>query len=65
MLRVFADAGLNATRRLEDGVVELTMPIPRSAGLGETSRYLDAVAGREQQAEWPAWNRCSPRARSR
>ena len=51
MLRVFADAGLNATRRLEDGVVELTMPIPRSVGLGEPSRYLDAVAGREQQAE--------------
>ena len=51
MLRVFADAGLNATRRLEDGVVELVMPIPRSAGLGETSHYLDAVAGREQQAD--------------
>ena len=51
MLRVFADAGLSATRRLEDGVVELTMPIPRSAGLGEPSRYLDAVAGREQRAD--------------
>ena len=51
MLRVFADAGLNATRRLDDGVVELTMPIPRSAGLGEPSRYLDAVAGREQRAD--------------
>ena len=33
MLRVFADAGLNATRRLEDGVVELThTAIPRSVG---------------------------------
>jgi acyl-CoA synthetase (NDP forming)/GNAT superfamily N-acetyltransferase len=51
MLRVFADAGLSATRRLDDGVVELTMPIPRSAGLGEPSRYLDAVAGREQRAD--------------
>ncbi|HEY2130347.1 MAG TPA: GNAT family N-acetyltransferase [Streptosporangiaceae bacterium] len=51
MLRVFADAGLSATRRLDDGVVELTMPIPRSAGLGEASPYLDAVAGREQRAD--------------
>jgi len=51
MLRVFADAGLSATRRLEDGVVELIMPIPRSAGLGEPSHYLDAVAGREQRAD--------------
>ena len=51
MLRVFADAGLSATRRLEDGVVELTMPIPRSAGLGEASPYLDAVADREQRAD--------------
>ena len=51
MLRVFADAGLSATRRMDDGVVELTMPIPRSAGLSEPSRYLDAVAGREQRAD--------------
>jgi acyl-CoA synthetase (NDP forming)/GNAT superfamily N-acetyltransferase len=51
MLGVFADAGLSATRRLDDGVVELTMPIPRSAGLGEPSRYLDAVAGRERRAD--------------
>jgi acyl-CoA synthetase (NDP forming)/GNAT superfamily N-acetyltransferase len=51
MLRVFADAGLSVTRRREDGVVELTMPIPGSVGLGEPSRYLDAVAGREQRAD--------------
>ena len=51
MLRVFADAGLIVTRRLDDGVVELSMPIPRSAGLSEASPYLDAVAGREQRAE--------------
>ena len=37
--------------RLADGVVELTMPIPRGVGLGEPSRYLDAVAGREQRAD--------------
>ena len=51
MLRVFADAGLSVTRRLDDGVVELSMAIPRSAALGEPSVYLDAVASREQQAE--------------
>ncbi|MDX6335865.1 MAG: hypothetical protein QOG05_3205, partial [Streptosporangiaceae bacterium] len=51
MLRVFADAGLTVTRRLDDGVVELSMPIPRSAALGERSPYLDAVAGREQRAD--------------
>ncbi|MGP7996497.1 MAG: GNAT family N-acetyltransferase [Streptosporangiaceae bacterium] len=51
MLRVFADAGLSATRRLNDGVVELTMPIPGSAALGESSTYLDAVAEREQRAD--------------
>ncbi len=48
---VFADAGLGVQRTLEDGVVELTMPIPRTAALGEASMYLDAVAGREQQAD--------------
>ena len=51
MLRVFADAGLTVTRRMDDGVIELSMPIPRSAALGEPSAYLDAVAGREQRAE--------------
>ena len=51
MLRVFADAGLAVTRRLDEGVVELSMAIPGSAALSEPSTYLDAVAGREQQAE--------------
>ncbi len=51
MLRVFSDAGLSVTRRLDDGVVELSMPIPGSTGLSEPSAYLDAVAGREQRAE--------------
>jgi acyl-CoA synthetase (NDP forming)/RimJ/RimL family protein N-acetyltransferase len=51
MLRVFADAGLTVTRRLDDGVVELSMSIPRSAALSEPSPYLDAVAGREQRAD--------------
>jgi len=51
VLRMFADAGLSVTRRLDDGVVELSMPVPGSAGLSEPSLYLDAVAGREQRAE--------------
>ena len=51
MLRVFADAGLTVTRRMNDGVVELSMPIPRGAALGGPSAYLDAVADREQRAD--------------
>jgi acyl-CoA synthetase (NDP forming)/GNAT superfamily N-acetyltransferase len=51
MLRVFADVGLAVTRRLDDGLVELSMAIPGSAALSEPSTYLDAVAGREQRAE--------------
>jgi acyl-CoA synthetase (NDP forming)/GNAT superfamily N-acetyltransferase len=51
MLRVFADAGLSVQRRLADGVVELTMLVPRGAALSEASPYLDAVAGREQRAD--------------
>lgn len=52
MLRVFADAGLTVTRRMDDGVIELSMPIiPRSVALSEPSPYLDAVAGREQRAD--------------
>ena len=50
MLRVFADAGLSVRRRLADGVVELTMLVPRSVALSEASPYLDAVADREQRA---------------
>jgi acyl-CoA synthetase (NDP forming)/GNAT superfamily N-acetyltransferase len=51
MLRVFADVGLSVQRRMADGVVELTMLVPRGAALGEASPYLDAVAGREQRAD--------------
>jgi acyl-CoA synthetase (NDP forming)/GNAT superfamily N-acetyltransferase len=51
MLRVFGDAGLAASRRLVDDVIELIMPIPAGAALDEDSAYLDAVAGREQRAD--------------
>jgi acyl-CoA synthetase (NDP forming)/GNAT superfamily N-acetyltransferase len=51
MLRVFADAGLSVRRTLADGVVELTMPIPRAPALTEPSAYADAVAARESRAD--------------
>ena len=51
VLRVLSDAGLALRRRFGYGVVELSMPIPHNAALGEASAYLDAVAGREKQAD--------------
>ena len=51
VLQVLGDAGLAVRRRFDGGVVELTMPIPQSTALGEASVYLDAVAGRETQAD--------------
>ncbi len=51
MLRVFADAGLGLRRRTTAGVVELTIPIPRPAAIGQPSPYLEAVAEREQRAD--------------
>ena len=51
MLRVFADAGLGVRRHWADGVVELTIPIPRQAALSQASLYLETVAGREQRAD--------------
>ena len=51
VLRVLSDSGLALRRRFDYGVVELSMPIPQSSALGEASAYLDAVAGREKQAD--------------
>ena len=51
VLRVLSDAGLAVRRKFADGVVELSMPVPRNAALGEASTWLDAVAGREKQAD--------------
>ncbi len=51
MLRVFGDAGLGVLRRWADGVVELSIPIPRQVALGQDSPYLDAVAWRERRAD--------------
>jgi len=51
MLRVFSDAGLGVTSRWADGVVELTIPIPRQVALGQESPYLDAVSRRERRSD--------------
>jgi acyl-CoA synthetase (NDP forming)/GNAT superfamily N-acetyltransferase len=51
MLRVLGDAGLGVLRRWADGVLELTIPIPRQAALGQDSAYLEAVARREGSAD--------------
>ncbi len=50
-LRVLTDSGLAVRSRWGDGVVELSMPVPRVAALGEASAYLDAVAGRDKHAD--------------
>ena len=51
VLRLLSDSGLALRRRISDGVVELSIPIPRLAALGEASAYLDAVAGRDLHAD--------------
>ena len=51
MLRVFADAGLPAKRRIADGVVELTFPLPDSDDPYRLNNYLESVADRESRAD--------------
>ena len=51
MLRVFADAGLPAKRRIAEGVVELTFPLPVGDDNYRLGQYLEAVASRESQAD--------------
>ena len=51
MLRVFADAGLPARRRIAEGVVELTFPLPVGDDNYRLGQYLEAVASRESQAD--------------
>jgi acyl-CoA synthetase (NDP forming)/GNAT superfamily N-acetyltransferase len=51
MLKVFADAGLPVQRHCEDGVIEMTIPLPSEIGGTELDSYLDAVAERERRAE--------------
>ena len=51
MLRVFADAGLPAKRRISDGVVELTFPLLSGEDASRLGSYLEAVASRESRAD--------------
>ncbi len=51
MLRVFADAGLPAQRRMSGGVVELTFPLRGSEADRSPGGYLESVASRESQAD--------------
>ena len=50
-LHVLTDSGLAVRRRSGNGMVEVSMPVPRVAALGEVSAYLDAVAGRDRHAD--------------
>ena len=51
MLRVFADAGLQAHRALADGVYDLTFPLPSGEEDVTLGTYRDAVAERERSAD--------------
>ena len=51
MLRVFADAGLQAHRALADGVYDLTFPLPTGEEDVALGSYRDAVAARERSAD--------------
>jgi acyl-CoA synthetase (NDP forming)/GNAT superfamily N-acetyltransferase len=51
MLRVFADAGLQAHRALANGMYDLTFPLPASEADVALGSYRDAVAERERSAD--------------
>jgi acyl-CoA synthetase (NDP forming)/GNAT superfamily N-acetyltransferase len=51
MLKVFADAGLQARRKWADGVVELAFDLPGDVAEPGWESYLKAVADREGQAD--------------
>jgi acyl-CoA synthetase (NDP forming)/GNAT superfamily N-acetyltransferase len=51
MLQVFADAGLPVQRHYEDGLMEMTIPLPGEGGGTALDSYLNAVAERECRAE--------------
>jgi acyl-CoA synthetase (NDP forming)/GNAT superfamily N-acetyltransferase len=51
VLRLVGDAGLAVQSKSDGGVVELSMLIPQGTALTGASVYLDAVAGREKQAD--------------
>jgi acyl-CoA synthetase (NDP forming)/RimJ/RimL family protein N-acetyltransferase len=51
MLKVFADAGLPVQRKLADGDVQLTFPLPCDEADRSLDRYLESVAARESRAD--------------
>jgi acyl-CoA synthetase (NDP forming)/GNAT superfamily N-acetyltransferase len=51
MLKVFADAGLPVQRHYEDGLMEMTIPLPDAVGGTALDSYLNAVAERERRAD--------------
>jgi acyl-CoA synthetase (NDP forming)/GNAT superfamily N-acetyltransferase len=51
MLKVFADAGLPVQCHNEDGVMEMTIPLPSEVGGTALDSYLSAVAERERRAD--------------
>ena len=51
MLKVFADAGLAVHRHTDDGVVDMTIPLPRDGVGTGLNGYLNAVAERERHAD--------------
>ena len=51
MLQVFADAGLPVQRHYEDGLMEMTIPLPSEGGGTALDSYLNAVAERERRAD--------------
>ena len=50
MLRVFADVGLPVKRRISDGVVEMTFPLPDREDNYRLNNYLETVASKESRA---------------
>jgi acyl-CoA synthetase (NDP forming)/RimJ/RimL family protein N-acetyltransferase len=51
MLRVFANAGLDARRQLSDGVIETTFPLPLDESDRQLQSYLNSLAMRERFAD--------------
>ena len=51
MLRVFADVGLPAKRRIAGDTVELTFPLPVGQDEHRQGSYLETVASRESRAD--------------
>ena len=51
MLKVFADAGLPVQRHYEDGVMNITIPLPTQRDGTALDSYLEAVGERERLAD--------------